>query len=104
MADQTKVDYEVMKDTASRFKEAADKVKQTSQMFSRNAEALTRSGWIGQAAKRFQAEVVGKIVPEYKRLGDALDKASQVTNQVSKIFSDGEKEGNQIVITIQIVA
>lgn len=104
MADQTKVDYEVLKDVASKFKEAADKVNQTSQMFTRNAEALSRSGWIGQASKKFESEVTGKIAPEYKRLGAALDKAAQVTNQISNIFKTGEQESHQIVVTIQVVS
>lgn len=102
-AAQTKVDYEVLKEVASKFKETADKVNQTSQMFTRNAEALSRSGWIGQASKKFESEVTGKIAPEYKRLGEALAQAAQVTTQVSNIFRTGEEESKQIVITIQIV-
>jgi WXG100 family type VII secretion target len=91
-ADKVRTDYENLRQIAQVFSQQADLTRQTLQRMQQDMDLLQQGDWIGKSADKFYAEMTTSVLPGVKRLGDALARAQQVTQQISAIMKEAEND------------
>jgi WXG100 family type VII secretion target len=89
-ANKVRTDYENLRQIAQVFSQQAEATRQTLQKMQRDMDILQQGDWVGKSADKLYAEMTASVLPSVKRLGDALARAQQVTQQISAIMKDAE--------------
>jgi WXG100 family type VII secretion target len=89
-AAKVRADYEQLAEIARRFGGQADSTQVMLQSLKRQMQVLEGGDWVGRSADKFYAEMNSSLLPTVQRLTDALSRARQVTQQISKIMKDAE--------------
>jgi WXG100 family type VII secretion target len=89
-APKVRADYEQLAAIAGTFGRQAEVIRSMFQSLSRQKQTLEGGDWVGKSADKFYAEMNSAVLPTVKRLIDALNRAQQVTRQISKVMKDAE--------------
>jgi WXG100 family type VII secretion target len=84
--------YEELDQVATRFDNQSEAIRDTYVRVLRAVEALEEGGWIGEGANSFFQEMRSEVGPSTIRLFNALERAGQVTRQISSRLRQAEEE------------
>jgi WXG100 family type VII secretion target len=93
MSDEIKLDYEVLKNVATRFQEQSNLINQSNQKLQAALTPLQEGGWAGLGADAFFEAMSDGLCPGLQRLSDTLAVAGQDTAQISSHFREAEQAG-----------
>jgi WXG100 family type VII secretion target len=94
MADKFQAKYDQLDQIAARFANQSQVVQDTIQKVQSSMENLENGGWIGRGSDAFFAEMHGEVMPATRRLQEALDEASRVTREISRLVKQAEQEAS----------
>ena len=93
--DFVQVQYESLADIAKRFQHQASAVEDQRSQVTRRMESLAAGGWQGRGAGAFFSEMRQEFLPALKRLVNALEQGSAVTDEIGKLWHQAEQEAAQ---------
>ena len=96
MADEIKADYQQLEQVASKFASESQAIQQMLQKVRSSAEKLENGGWIGRGSDAFHAEMNSLVVPKTTAFYEVLNKASQITKQISNTIKQAEQEASNV--------
>ncbi len=95
--------HDDMGQLAKRFQQQAEDIASAHQRVKAAQDKLADGDWIGKGADKFQGEMESSINPSLNGLQQAMEEASKITNDISKVMHEAEEEAtNTIVITIEL--
>jgi WXG100 family type VII secretion target len=92
MADTVQVDYDQMTGISQRFNDQSQQVRAQYQKIVQQLEVLKNGAWIGPNATKCFDIMDSNLLPACQRLFNALEAASNTTNQVAKMIRDADEE------------
>ncbi len=92
MAGTTQVNYDEMQAIIQSLKAEHDEIMQLLNQTRGKVEALHNNQWIGQGADRFFGEMEQTVLPAMGRLGNALNTAAGVAQQIITIIHQADEE------------
>jgi len=97
---QIRISYDEMGQVAKTFNKNAEDVAQVSQRIKAAQDTLAQGDWIGQGANKFQGEMEDSINPSMQGLQQAMEEASQVSQNISKVMHEADEESANILVLI----
>ena len=97
---QVRVEFDEMGQIAKTFQQNADDIGAAHNRIKGAQDTLEGGDWIGHGAKKFQGEMESSINPSLKGLQQAMDEASRVTNDISKVMHQAEEDASNAVVII----
>jgi len=94
MTDEIQADYDELEQIASQFSNQAQNIQAMQQKVRGSYAKLLDKGWIGAGANAFFDEMEELILPAQERLQDALEQASQATQQISDNVKTAEQDAS----------
>ena len=95
-------EHDQMGQVAKTFMQHAEEVASVHQRIKAAQDKLADGDWIGKGADKFQQEMENSINPSMRGLQQAMEEASKVSKDVSKVMHEAEEDAtNTIVITIE---
>jgi WXG100 family type VII secretion target len=94
-----RADHDELRNIAHTFAASADLFAERWTQIGNCYERLRSGDWRGEGAAEFFAVMEGEIFPRFARLREALDEASEITKDVSRIFNEAEEGASQIFIS-----
>ncbi len=94
---RVRADHEALKQVAAGFGAQADAARRTLLQLQRQADVLRAGDWVGRGADAFQREMNDAILPAFRRLVAALEKAQQATLQVSRRLQQAEADAARVL-------
>ncbi len=101
-SDEIKVEYDQLDQIRSRLSNQAQAIEQMLREILAAYDPLQDGGWMGQAANAFFAEMNGEVLPACQKLFNAMNDASQVTNEVSNIMKRGEQDAESLIASLTV--
>lgn len=92
MSDEIVVDRSRLEQVTRRFAQQEQAIAQLRQTV-RGAVGEVLTGWAGESADAFKAEVTEQILPALERLSEALHSARQTALAVDQVMQSAEEEG-----------
>jgi WXG100 family type VII secretion target len=92
-----RADYEQLQKIATSFSTQAANSQRTLKQVKSQMDILQRGDWIGRGARAFYKEMDQDVLPALQRLVKALERASQVTQQISRIVKEAEDEAARLL-------
>jgi WXG100 family type VII secretion target len=93
MSDIIQVDFESLNEIRQRFAQRAEATAQTIQHINQSMAPLQDGGWIGLGAEAFFKEMTEDFMPGLERLRNALELASQHTQQIGETLQEAQEQG-----------
>lgn len=90
MSDKIQVEYDTLEEIAKILLQQADEIEAMRRQLTYRYGDLRDGGWIGGGADAFFDEMHGEVLPAWRRLEDALDKACFTTRQMIELFYSAE--------------
>jgi len=97
---QIRIAYDEMGQVAKTFSKNAEDVAQTIQRIKAAQDTLTQGDWIGMGADKFQGEMEDSINPSMQGLQQAMEEASKVSQDISKVMHEADEESANILVLI----
>jgi WXG100 family type VII secretion target len=91
-------DRDALKDIETNFKSESDRVGKVSNDIRSKYSKLKDGDWVGEAATKFFQRMDDEVLPELKRLQDAMNEAASVTQKISKEMQELEDRSSRIFI------
>jgi len=92
MADEIRVDYEVMDEVGKKFNEQAEVVEQMLRKIRARMEPLEDGKWQGKTARAFFGEMNNSVLPAWQRLHQALQGGAAKVKEVSDTMHQAEQD------------
>lgn len=90
-------DYEQLGKIASSFGTQASNSQRVLQQLKSQMATLQGGDWIGQGARAFYKEMEQDVLPSLQRLTKAIERAQQVTLQISRIVKEAEETSARLL-------
>ena len=90
-------DYEQLGKIASAFGTQASNSQRMLQQVKGRMATLQGGDWIGQGARAFYKEMEQEVLPALQRLAKAIERAQQVTLQISRIVKESEETAARLL-------
>ena len=97
---QIRIAYDEMGQIAKTFSKNAEDIAQVNQRIKAAQDTLEGGDWIGLGAKKFQGEMESSINPSMKGLQQAMEEASQVSSNISKVMHEADEESANILVLL----
>lgn len=97
---QIRIGYDEMGQVAKTFQNHADEVASVHQRIKAAQDKLADGDWIGKGADKFQGEMEDSINPSMKGLQQAMEEASKVSGDISKIMHETDEEASSTIVII----
>ena len=91
-AEHVRSDFDQLKSIAGQFRSASETINGMTNNLKGKVETLRGGDWVGKGATKFYGEIDGSVMPSLKRLTNALNEASRITNQIAQIMKQTEDE------------
>ena len=92
MSDRIRYQYDNLEAFARKFADHAQETAQVRSRLTNQLLILESGGWLGDAAKRFSAEMREMILPALDNLGRALEGADFALRRACELMRDAEEE------------
>jgi WXG100 family type VII secretion target len=92
MAERVRADYDQLSEVARSFERESTELRRALDAIRRQVEVLERGDWIGKGAQAFYREMRSQVLPSLQRLVNALEAASRVTLQASRVMKEAEDD------------
>jgi WXG100 family type VII secretion target len=97
---QIRIAYDEMGQAAKTFQKNADDIASVHQRIKAAQDKLADGDWIGKGADKFQGEMEDSINPSLKGLQQAMEEASKVSGDISKIMHEADEEASSTIVII----
>ncbi|WP_129629713.1 WXG100 family type VII secretion target [Candidatus Oscillochloris fontis] len=101
-SDEIKVEYDQLDQIRSRFSNQVQAIEEMLREIRTAFEPLSNGGWLGRGANAFFDEMNSEVLPACQKLYNAMNEASQVTNEVSNIMKRGEQEAQSMIASLNV--
>jgi len=98
MANEIRVDYEVVKIVAGAFVGFAEDVKNILIRLRVSVDALQGGGWTSCGATAFYTEMNERLMPSLSRLENALRSTHRVMLQIMDVYALAEREAEKLFV------
>ena len=95
-APKIRADYDQLSKIAKQFDQQAEVAERTLHDLTQKQQVLQSGDWIGQGAQAFYSEMESGIIPNFRRLINALRTAGQVTNAIRELMQGTENSASTI--------
>ncbi len=96
-APRIRADHDSLKVIAKGFAREASNTQRALRKMKQSMDTLQGGDWIGKGASAFYKEMESDVLPAVERLQNALERADQVTRQISAILQEAEEEAARIL-------
>ena len=91
-APKVRADHDVLKQIQVQFNQQSDATSRSLRSMQQAKDVLEGGHWIGEGAKAFYQEMNSEVLPSWKRLVTALERAAQVVLRMSQLMQQAEAE------------
>lgn len=91
-SERIEADYDKLAQVSQVFDQSHETIQTMLTRVTNCMETLRSDGWIGRGSDAFYEEMSDLVLPQVKRLSEALDLASQVTTQISETVQEAEEQ------------
>ena len=95
-----RADYDDLGGAAKVFSQQNSALAKSNRRIKSAWDALQGGDWIGKGATAFYREMDGEVFPSLQRLERAMDEASKITQQISKVMKEAEDESSRVLAII----
>lgn len=97
---QIRIAYDEMGQVAKTFQKNAEDIGSAHQRIKAAQDKLADGAWIGDGARKFQGEMESSINPSLKGLQEAMEEASRVSVDISKIMHEADEDASSTIVII----
>jgi WXG100 family type VII secretion target len=97
---QVRIVYDDMGQIAKTFQQNSEDMGAAHKRIKAAQDTLADGDWIGQGAKKFQGEMESSINPSLQNLTNALQEASKVSNDISKVMQEADEEASNVIVIV----
>lgn len=97
---QIRIAHDEMGQVAKTFQKNADDIASVHSRIKSAQDKLADGDWIGKGADKFQGEMESSINPSLQGLQQAMEEASKVSGDISKIMHEADEEAGSTIVII----
>lgn len=96
-APRIRADYDLLKQIVQIFDRESEATQQVLSRLRSRMSTLQGGDWIGQGATKFYQEMDSDVLPAVERLRAALSQSARLTQQVSRVVDEAEREAARLL-------